>query len=116
MNKETKIALEGSIKKWQKIYDFLKNRKRITKGLVDTLDILEQGYENCPLCQKYRYCIGCPISTKTNDGGCGSTPYMKFSELHTSTSFYSNWDNEHLNLLKQYALDELNFLKSLREK
>lgn len=67
MNKETRKALLGSIKKWEKIRDMKETDK---------------GADNCPLCVMfYRAgCYGCPISLKAGLSHCRDTPYEKWSK------------------------------------
>ena len=68
MNKRTLKALEGSIKKWEKIVD--------GTGY-------DRGGENCPLCKLFLHsgtfdCGGCPVYQKTRKMGCDGTPYLDF--------------------------------------
>lgn len=64
MNKKTRKALEGSIKKWE----------GIAAGTVADL-----GADNCPLCKMFlgSDCKGCPVYEKTGRDSCEGTPYQK---------------------------------------
>lgn len=64
---ETIKALEGSILKWS----------RIATG-----DSVDQGINNCPLCQMFYdlSCRGCPVDDESGDG-CSDTPYDKWCEV-----------------------------------
>lgn len=55
-------ALKGSIRKWKLIVD--------GKGV-------DNGGDNCPLCQKYRefYCEKCPVMKATEETSCDGSPY-----------------------------------------
>lgn len=96
-------ALEGSIKKWQKIVDFLRYKRWYWQVSCDLND-LEQGAANCPLCQIAYNCEKCIVSTKMGFS-CSRTPYtdFKYAQLHGN-----------LTKMKEYAKAEVEFLKSLR--
>ena len=85
--------LELSIEKWQDIVD--------KKGTEDS-------YLNCALCEIYNkglyLCPGCPVATKTGSQFCVGTPYADYekAQIHHKTR-------------KQIAIQELEFLKSLRK-
>lgn len=82
-------ALELSIEKWQDIVD----------GKGKNYDSL-----NCALCESIPTCKLCIIFKKTGESDCEETPYEKYDEAHTTKQ------------RKKYALEELEFLKSLRKK
>jgi hypothetical protein len=65
MKKETRAALLGSIKKWEKIV--------LGTGA-------DNGEQNCPLCKLYinHACQGCPVAEKTGDVFCDGSPYEYF--------------------------------------
>ncbi len=71
MTKETLAALEGSIRKWE----------AIVRGEGD-----DYGRENCPLCQLYTLCAGCPIHEDTKISECRKTPYKNW-ERHQYQSY-----------------------------
>ena len=67
MLEATRTALEGSIRKWEKI---------VAGTGVDMAD------ENCPLCQLFENCQdgeGCPVDNETGDG-CAGSPYDDWSK------------------------------------
>jgi len=105
-----KRALENSIRKWKKIVD--------GKGG-------DNGISNCALCKTYRkesehtYCKGCPVKKKTKRDGCDKTPYGKWishQEKGHENYFFPLMIVEKCKTCERYAKEELNFLKSLREK
>lgn len=73
MQKETLIALHGSIQKWL----------RIARG-----EAKDRGPADCPLCQRFNGCMrftgsqgnyhqeSCPIKNRTGQFACMGTPYM----------------------------------------
>ena len=89
MDRLTAFALELSIEKWQDIVD--------GKGE-------ELGDDNCALCQVFGHldCKDCPVSKKTGDIGCDSTPYMDYDPDNPKN---------HIAVAKK----EVKFLKSLRK-
>lgn len=106
MTPETRAALEGSIKKWQRI--------------VAGEDIC-QGSRNCPLCTLFNpwetpreernwpadreLCDGCPVKDKTGLTGCLGSPWLPYEELKPN-----------INTPKALAIarEELAFLESPR--
>ena len=103
MNKQVAEALEGAIKKWQKIVDYL------AKKIVDWTIVkeLEQGCGNCPLCQMFKLCGGCPVFKKTEKMACMETPYIDFANAKSLRN---------LKIARESAKAEVKFLKSLRDK
>jgi len=103
MDKKTLKALEGDIKKWQKIVS--------GKGIDD-------GWHNCLLCQLFLpLCIGCPVRVFTTYGGCCDTPYDRRTMHHQKR--HPNKSNKYkvkCEICKIIALDELRFLKGLLPK
>lgn len=108
MNKETKKALEGSIKKWEDI--------AAGRGL-------DAGPDNCPLCAIFfneRGCGDCPVRLKADFGGCVNTPYSDWFNHHDE-DHELNTQDDGIRLFKgcttclEHAQAEVDFLKSLRE-
>ena len=102
--KTTKEALDHSIEKWETIVEKLK------EGGYELLNV---HAPSCALCAKFfKYsddeltenCSGCPVYKKTGNKYCETTPYEKFSEHRI----------EH-NLKLMYAIQELEFLKGLKD-
>lgn len=78
ITQQAKVALWGSIKKWDKIVNAFRIAERDGSDPV----YKEGGQYDCPLCLKYNYpgrtlhaCLGCPIAKDTKDWGCDGTPY-----------------------------------------
>jgi hypothetical protein len=98
---ERRRALEGSIRKWE----------RIVAGTGSDL-----GSDNCPLCQLYLRrkqsapCDGCPVMERTGKPFCAGSPYETWSsaeeELVSRLTVQSEED-------RRLAQAELDFLKSL---
>ncbi len=67
MEIKTKIAVQGSIQKWQ---DILAGK------------IKDHGTDNCPLCvlfvNKEVICRNCPVYKITFRSGCSGTPYINW--------------------------------------
>lgn len=70
MHPETLKALQGSIKKWERIV---------------ACEGQDSGSTNCDLCQTFimhreveNQCIGCPVHKKTRQILCGGSPYIKW--------------------------------------
>lgn len=103
MKKETEEALEGSIKKWERIV-------KSTRAL---------DADNCPLCDLYYYkdCIGCPVHAKTGVRTCTGTPYAPWLDHQNNEHSFKN-NHRALNCKEclRLARKELKFLISLREK
>lgn len=114
MDRQTREAIEGSVRKWQKIVNCLKWKRYYTDELRRRIDDLEQGTGNCPLCKLFYhssnydrpYCAECPIVSKANDYGCQSTPYVEF---------WRTVLGKNLPEMKKAAKREVKFLKSLLE-
>jgi len=120
MDKETAEALEGSIKKWE----------RIVEGSG-----VDQGARNCPLCYLFlsdykgrcnpmswliEECVGCPVAEKIGYPGCANTPYgnfrQYFNEYYPAVNHYTYKDAHVFDQeSKRLAMVEFEFLKSLRE-
>jgi hypothetical protein len=97
MNQETLDALNGSIRKWEKI---------VNDGAVD------EHIDGCPLCILfYEYsCDGCPVFYKTGFRRCENTPHETWTMYcDEEDKDYEVFDEES----RGFALAELNFLKSL---
>lgn len=115
MKKDTLEALQGSIAKWQ--------------GIVDNVTI-DKGVDNCPLCKKFlvhyngigslNHCEGCPVRAFTSLRYCSDTPYSGFAmtraNLPSTATRRGKYTKKAHAVLLPYALDELQFLKSLLPK
>jgi hypothetical protein len=75
MDKATLTALKGSIRKWDAIV---------------SRDGLDNGMENCPLCQLFANpgkppsssdCAGCPVREATGHRYCHGSPYDAYNEM-----------------------------------
>jgi hypothetical protein len=92
-------ALEGSIRKWQRI-------------LIGTGR--ERGSSDCPLCGLFNEredddCKDCPVRQKTGKVGCHGSPYDDWKHAGQPTDCTNLTDAQTL-----AAKHELEFLKSLR--
>jgi len=106
MNKATREALEGSIRKW----------RAIVKGTG-----VDGGSDNCPLCQMFisRECLGCPVAEVTHRIDCDGSPYMAAARLMEKVDpdqvpFHPR--RAVTKEAKELAQAELDFLISLRPK
>lgn len=96
MNAKTLRALQGSIRKWEKI-------------LLGTGTDL--GHNNCPLCKLFHKhdCKGCPVQEETGQRWCAGTPYEAWSDAQQLVG-----DKPSRNKNKLFeARRELDFLRSL---
>ncbi len=96
MNAKTLKALNGSIKKWEKI----------VAGTG-----MDGGPLNCPLCQLFFWntdCEGCPVMKRTGNWCCEGTPYDEWLDATTGLAEPPR--------LKAIARKELRFLRSLLPK
>ena len=68
LDRKTLAALNGSIRKWEKI---------VAGTGVD------KGWANCPLCKLFieDNCIECPVMEKSGQPFCKNTPHEKWVEL-----------------------------------
>lgn len=101
--KTTKEALDHSIEKW----------KTIVEKMKEGHELFNVHAPSCALCAKFfknsddeltENCSGCPVYKKTGNKYCETTPYEKFSGHRI----------EH-NLKLMYAIQELEFLKGLKD-
>lgn len=94
MDERTAQALEESIKHWEENVE----RAERNEGLL-------LGPDDCALCGLFwkKDCVGCPVSERTGKLSCDGSPYYDVSTAMTNVARVSA------------CLDELNFLKSLRE-
>lgn len=104
MDTQTREALEGSIRKWE----------RIAAG-----QDIDKGSANCPLCQIFNTngnnCAGCPVAIHTGMAHCRNTPYVTFKLWETSNLEYrETLDPERHSNGIALAQKELDFLRSLR--
>ncbi|MCK5607078.1 hypothetical protein KAR91_34660 [Candidatus Pacearchaeota archaeon] len=102
-DQKTITAIEGTVKKWQ----------NIMAGGVD------EGYNNCPLCEEFYRCLECPIKAKTGEVECDKTPYR---------DWVSHWERKHrkgditkektirCSICAGLAYQELDFLENLLKK
>ena len=108
MKQETRIALIGSIKKWE----------QITAGE----EACNYGF-NCPLCQRFNEdptqsksgeCLrddgeACPVAQAAGVDGCNDTPWMKWNAAcHQTRSRFADTDYK-----RELARQELDFLRGL---
>ncbi len=103
MNKETLVALKGSIRKWERIV--------AGKGI-------DLGTENCPLCKLFykKGCIGCPVKEETGFNWCFLTPYDEWLLHHELEHGKPVILKVKCDTCKKLAERELKFLKSLLPK
>lgn len=108
---EQLTALQGSIAKWQAIYE----------GTEE-----DRGSDNCPCCVRYlsvgasseKACTGCPVAISTGLAHCDDTPYIR-QWLPVAYISFTVDRSGRVNRFadtperKAAALAELNFLKSL---
>ena len=106
MNKKARVALLGSIDKWNSILNF---------GGID------KGGINCALC---RYsadvddsfageCASCPVYKRTGEVGCDNTPYEDWTRHQTFEHLKHRDMKVRCPKCSELARDELIFLKSL---
>lgn len=99
MNAKTLTALKGSIDKWQKIVD--------GTGVDD-------GALNCPLCRLFDdTCEKCPVAIKSGKSNCDNTPYPKWRDHQKSIHYASDDWTVKCCWCRQFAEEELEFLKGL---
>lgn len=99
-------SLELSIEKWSDIHKRIHRNKKVS--------YLNYNRDNCALCHQYTQhfnpnveydCLGCPVYEYTGKIDCFDTPYQKFHQ-----AVFNGLTKEIL----KYAVEELEFLKSLR--
>ena len=98
MDKETREALEASIKHWEE------------NAAVDHLKDVKLGEENCALCRLFirDSCKGCPIfENDTNQQYCIGTPYYAAHSARRG-------EPPSLGTFRMAAQEMVDFLKSLR--
>jgi hypothetical protein len=98
----TQEALEKSIVKWVN---------------VCFLGVGERGVSDCALCMKFKdsQCEGCPVKNRTGLKSCRKTPYPLWEIHHHSIHKNQEPKNVKCGTCKNLALQELDFLKSLRK-
>jgi len=103
-------ALEDSIKKWEKI--------------VKSCKFIDKASANCPLCKLYFRCHyfdeECIVMRATGHDGCRKSPYKKWirhqENSHTDKFSSNYYRRKNCKICLKLAIEELNFLKSLRKK
>lgn len=94
MDDKTLEALKGSIAKWG----------AIVAGKGE--DLMAQ---NCPLCQAFPGCYGCPVAEKTDTADCQDTPWEDwFCDFQNHETKMANTPGR-----VRLAQAELDFLRSL---
>ena len=103
MDKKTLKALQGSIRKWE----------RIAEGKE-----VDKGADNCPLCELFynKICIGCPVEEKVNHVDCRRTPYIGWTEHQKAKHGEESQFAIKCEKCKELAQKEADFLKSLLPK
>lgn len=98
-------ALQGSIRKWERIVD----------GSGP-----DQGDRNCPLCQMFLNngtsddCLGCPVRKATGEAHCTNTPYVEQWAKARELPDLGDWAMTAEQIVAARA--ELDFLRSLLPK
>ena len=93
--------LDLSIQKWQDIVECLQKIRSVREFDED----LEQGGNNCALCEVFPDCEGCPVYEKTGQLLCDGTEYYRFRLA---------WRRGDLWTMRDAAEKELNFLRNLQ--
>lgn len=107
MDDRTRVALEGSVEKWEKI----------VAGTGE-----DEGPSDCALCKTFLcqegHCKGCPVALRTGMGGCEGSPYEEWDK-HWDEHHWDGTVNPHVTPgcpdCERLARAELDFLRSLRE-
>ena len=105
MKEKTEAALNGSIRKWERI--------------VTSPRSFDKGTDNCPLCRSFLKfdCEGCPVQKKTGEYGCKGSPYIVWAEhhgkIHSGMSLHRYTGCAEC---LEFAKAELAFLRSLLPK
>ena len=103
--KQTKDALEGSIKKWE---------------LIESGIGVDDGVHNCPLCKIFNVnvneysCAGCPVDFATSMAGCIDTPYDEWGDHQFDEHSRGLPVKVECDKCKALAHEMLEFLISLR--
>jgi hypothetical protein len=99
MNHKTRIALEGSIEKWEKI-------------VMGTGK--DEGCSNCPLCEEFwnYQCKDCPVRQATGQIYCRGTPYAKWADMQEE---YVLPDGDWIAETPEQRMIAMNMLSFLRE-
>lgn len=101
MDEQTLTALQGSIKKWE----------RVVNGGGD------HGWQDCPLCDLFYFqnredeCDGCPVAARAGKPACSGTPYTAWVKYAWKPDRGDGMVFDEKS--KQLAQAELDFLKSL---
>lgn len=102
MKAKTLKALKGSIAKW--------------KAIVARTGI-DRGDRNCPLCQEFQDCEGCPVMEATGEAQCLGTPYYDWKHTARNVSDSGGFALvSRSNASQRYAEEMLGFLKALLPK
>lgn len=99
MKEITKVALLGSIKKWQ----------AIAAGTG-----VDNGPYNCPLCQLFGggFCRECPVALKVKAGACMKTPYVAWN-VHLNEKHQVHGGPARCRICIAIAKKEVAFLKQI---
>ena len=107
MNKETRKALNKSIKHWKRMALFTD---------VERFRHEEPNARHCALCSLFRDfggCAGCPVKEKTGEDFCNNTPYEYASGRYCyvdDAPTKSDWES-----WRKAAQAEIDFLKGVRD-
>ena len=107
MDKRTRDALEASIKHWEE------NQRLTAPDMMQVVGI------NCPLCQVFDACEGCPVAETTGEEQCGDTPwpdtYSRMVKWFNVPAIDVQRREEHRLAFVAAARKEHEFLISLRD-
>lgn len=103
MTPKAKKALEGSIRKWERI-------------LIGSGE--DHGDTNCPLCKVFNKdngCRGCPVRNATGKDWCDGTPYIRWLNLTDNNIQVGQSNTRPIDESQRaQALKMLRFLEGLR--
>ena len=108
MKKATLEALEGGIRKWQRI--------------VRSPKAKDDGYNNCPLCALFADdggCVRCPVGINTGRSQCDAPPYqlwLRHVRYCSASTDYPLYRYPGCKTCLTLAKQELAFLESLLPK
>jgi len=103
--------LDLSIEKWKDIVNHLNE----IQCVEDFNKELEEGEENCALCEVYgaKDCKDCPVYQRTGKEGCLGTPYSEFKwacikGMLKDMQRFARWELEFLISLKKQLMEKWN--------